>query len=75
VEDLHGGDGVDERRVAPDELVQALRRHLLLEARQQDVFHHAAAAASRHPSSLLLCRRPHLLSYGAPIYLLWRMVK
>lgn len=50
MEGLHGGDGVDERGVSADELVQALLRHVLLEACQQDVLHHAAAG---HRSGLL----------------------
>lgn len=57
VEGLHGGDDADERGVAPDERVQSLRRHLLLEARQQDVLHHSAPAC-RHASWLLFSRGP-----------------
>jgi hypothetical protein len=61
VERLHGGDHADERGVSSDELVQALLRHLLLEACQQDVLHHSAA-----------CHLPGLFLGSVP--LLSRMV-
>jgi hypothetical protein len=58
VEGLHGGDHADERGISVDELVQALLRHLLFEACQQDVLHHPAA-----------CHRSGLVSwlYSSPL--------
>jgi hypothetical protein len=59
VEGLHGRHDADEGGVTADELVQPLRRHLVLELRQEDVLHDAAASRPcrlrRHTSRLLLC--------------------
>uniref|UniRef100_A0A0A9H4I8 Uncharacterized protein n=1 Tax=Arundo donax TaxID=35708 RepID=A0A0A9H4I8_ARUDO len=68
VEGLHGGDDVDECGVAADELVQALRRPLVLELGQQDVLHHPAAAGCLrcHGSPPGFCSRgPSLYSLVA----------
>lgn len=71
VEGLHGRDEVDEAGIAADELVQPLRRHVLLEPRQQDVLHHAAAPGLRRhrPRGLgfsLLQQPPSLPSSSPP---------